>query len=110
MFRVCAGFVPSFARLLAELERAEELDLVDELHAVLLSGTAPEQSGLASGVQNTTRQTGALMSVSILGAVLNAQAMSSRLGVAFGVLAAVVVLAIGVAALSLRAGPATRRL
>ena len=79
------------------------------LTSLLLSSTAPEQSGLASGVQNTTRQTGALMSVSILGAVLNAQAMSSRLGIAFGVLAAVVVLAIGVASLSLRAEPATRR-
>ena len=79
------------------------------LTSLLLSSTAPEQSGLASGVQNTTRQTGALMSVAILGAVLNAQAMSSRLGIAFGVLAAVVVLAIGVASLSLRAEPAARR-
>jgi hypothetical protein len=55
-------------------------------------------------VQNTTRQAGALMSVSILGAVLNAHAMVSRLGVAFGVLAVAVILAIGIASLSLAGG------
>jgi MFS transporter, DHA2 family, methylenomycin A resistance protein len=47
------------------------------LTSLLLANVSAEQSGLASGVQNTTRQTGALMSVSILGAVLNAHALGS---------------------------------
>jgi MFS transporter, DHA2 family, methylenomycin A resistance protein len=71
------------------------------LTSLLLASVSEEQSGLASGVQNTTRQAGALMSVSILGAVLNAQTIGSRLPAAFVVLGVVVVLAIGVAALSL---------
>ena len=44
------------------------------------------------------------MAVSILGAVLNAQTMESRLPVAFGVLGAVVLLAIGVASTALGRG------
>ena len=71
------------------------------LTSLLLASVSEEQSGLASGVQNTTRQAGALMSVSILGAVLNAQAIGSRLPAAFVVLGVVVLLAIGVSALSL---------
>jgi MFS transporter, DHA2 family, methylenomycin A resistance protein len=71
------------------------------LTSLLLASVSEEQSGLASGVQNTTRQAGTLMSVSILGAVLNAQAIGSRLPAAFAVLGVVVLLAIGVSALSL---------
>jgi DHA2 family methylenomycin A resistance protein-like MFS transporter len=74
------------------------------LTSLLLASVSADQSGLASGVQNTTRQTGALMSVSILGAVLNAQTMSSRLSAAFAVLAVVVVIAVAVASLSLSDG------
>ena len=84
------------------------------LTSLLLASVTEEQSGLASGVQNTTRQAGALMSVSILGAVLNADAIGARLPAAFAVLGVVVLLAIGVSSLSLggrhraqadRAGP-----
>lgn len=71
------------------------------LTSLLLASVTEEQSGLASGVQNTTRQAGALMSVSILGAVLNASAIGPRLPAAFAVLGVVVILAIGVSALSL---------
>ncbi len=74
------------------------------LTSLLLASVTDEQSGLASGVQNTTRQAGALMAVSILGAVLNAQAIGARLPTAFGVLGVVVLLAIGVSALSLSGG------
>jgi DHA2 family methylenomycin A resistance protein-like MFS transporter len=76
------------------------------LTSLLVESVAPHQSGLASGVQNTTRQAGALMAVSILGAVLNANAMSSRLPVAFGVLAVAAALAVGVSSLSLADGAA----
>ncbi len=82
------------------------------LTSMLLGSVSEEQSGLASGVQNTTRQVGALMSVSILGAVLNAHSLETRLPIAFGVLGLMVVLAIGVASLSLGGGhqaPATPR-
>jgi len=71
------------------------------LTSLLVANVSADQAGLASGVQNTTRQTGALMSVSILGAVLNSHAMAQRLPVAFGVLAVVVVLSIGVSSRSL---------
>lgn len=78
------------------------------LTSLLLGSVSKEQSGLASGVQNTTRQVGALMSVSILGAVLNAHSLETRLPAAFGVLAVVVLLAIGVSSLSLGGGHQAR--
>ncbi len=71
------------------------------LTSLLLASVSEEQSGLASGVQNTTRQAGALMSVAILGAVLNAHAIGPRLPSAFAVLGVVVLLAIGVSSRSL---------
>jgi DHA2 family methylenomycin A resistance protein-like MFS transporter len=78
------------------------------LTSLLLASVSPEQSGLASGVQNTTRQAGALMSVSILGAVLNGHALGPRLPAAFSVLAVVVLLAIVVSSLSLGTGHRAR--
>jgi MFS transporter, DHA2 family, methylenomycin A resistance protein len=71
------------------------------LTSLLLASVTEEQSGLASGVQNTTRQAGALMSVSIIGAVLNAKAIGPRLPEAFVVLGVVALLAIAVSSLSL---------
>lgn len=71
------------------------------LTSLLLASVTEEQAGVASGVQNTTRQAGALMSVSILGAVLNAHAIGSRLPVAFAVLGVVALIAISVSTLSL---------
>lgn len=70
------------------------------LTSLLLASISEAQSGLASGVQNTTRQAGALMAVSILGAVLNAAAFGSRLPAAFAVLGVAVLLAIGVSSLA----------
>ena len=49
------------------------------LTSLLLANVSPDHVGLASGMQNTTRQTGALMAVSILGAALNAHAIGTRL-------------------------------
>ncbi len=71
------------------------------LTSLLLASVTEEQSGLASGVQNTTRQAGALMSVAIIGAVLNAHTIAPRLPAAFAVLGVVVLLAIAVSSLSL---------
>jgi DHA2 family methylenomycin A resistance protein-like MFS transporter len=78
------------------------------LTSLLLGSVAQEQSGLASGVQNTTRQVGALMSVSILGAVLNAHALGPRIPSAVAVLGVGVVLAIAVSSLSLGGGQRSR--
>jgi hypothetical protein len=47
---------------------------------------ASRQSGLGSGLQNTTRQAGALMAVSILGSVLNTALLAGRLPAAFVIL------------------------
>ena len=74
------------------------------LTSLLLESVSPAQSGLASGVQNTTRQAGALMAVSILGAVLNAAGFASRLSAAFVVLGVAVLLAIAISALALGGG------
>jgi MFS transporter, DHA2 family, methylenomycin A resistance protein len=71
------------------------------LTSLLLASVAAEQSGLASGVQNTTRQAGALLAVSILGAVLNAQTIASGLSAGFAVLGIVVLLALAVSSLAL---------
>jgi DHA2 family methylenomycin A resistance protein-like MFS transporter len=71
------------------------------LTSLLLANVSPSHVGLASGMQNTTRQTGALMAVSILGAALNAHAIGTRLSLAFGVLAAAAVVAVIVSSLSL---------
>jgi MFS transporter, DHA2 family, methylenomycin A resistance protein len=79
------------------------------LTSLLLESVSPAQSGLASGVQNTTRQAGALMAVSILGAVLNAAGFASRLSAAFVVLGVAVLLAIAISALSLTGGDRVTR-
>lgn len=71
------------------------------LTSLLLASVSQAQSGLASGLQNTARQAGALMSVSILGAVINANALGPRLSAAFGVLAAGVLLAVGISSMAL---------
>ncbi len=78
------------------------------LTTLLLESVSARQSGLASGVQNTTRQTGALMAVSIIGAVLNAAGFASRLSAAFIVLGVAVLLAIGISALALGGDRAAR--
>jgi DHA2 family methylenomycin A resistance protein-like MFS transporter len=74
------------------------------LTSLLIASVPPGLSGLASGVQNTTRQAGALLAVAILGAVLNVSAMSTRLPAAFGLLGAAVVLAVAVATRALGHG------
>ena len=79
------------------------------LTTLLLESVSARQSGLASGVQNTTRQTGALMAVSIIGAVLNAAGFASRLSAAFVVLGVAVLLAIGISAFALGGGDRAAR-
>ena len=49
------------------------------LTSLLMAHLPPAQSGLASGLQNTTRQSGALFAVSVFGAVLNTAEPAGRL-------------------------------
>ncbi len=51
------------------------------LTTLLMTHTEPEQSGLSSGLQNTTRQAGSLLAYSIIGAIL----AQGSFGIAMGV-------------------------
>jgi DHA2 family methylenomycin A resistance protein-like MFS transporter len=59
------------------------------LTSLLMSTVSADQSGLASGVQNTARQTGALMGVAVFGSVLNSTDFAGHLPVAFALMVAV---------------------
>jgi MFS transporter, DHA2 family, methylenomycin A resistance protein len=71
------------------------------LTSLLMTSVPPAQSGLASGLQNTSRQTGALVTVSVIGSVLNAADPARRLPAAFVITgaAAVAGMACGVVAI-----------
>jgi MFS transporter, DHA2 family, methylenomycin A resistance protein len=56
------------------------------LTSLLMSATHTGQSGLGSGLQNTTRQAGALIAVAILGSVLNTTLPVTRMPAAFVIL------------------------
>ncbi|MGW4485068.1 MFS transporter [Amycolatopsis sp. NPDC004368] len=101
VFTRAAGYVPLAAGLL--LVGVSSTIAFSALTSLLVPSVPVNQSGVASGVQNTSRQAGALMSVAVLGAILNTAVFAARLPVALGVLAAVVALALGTA------GFATRR-
>jgi DHA2 family methylenomycin A resistance protein-like MFS transporter len=59
------------------------------LTSLLMSTVSADQAGLASGVQNTARQTGALMGVAVFGSVLNSADFAGHLPVAFALMVAV---------------------
>jgi MFS transporter, DHA2 family, methylenomycin A resistance protein len=56
------------------------------LTALLMPATPAGQSGLGSGLQNTSRQAGALIAVSVLGSVLDTALAAGRLTVPFAIL------------------------
>jgi DHA2 family methylenomycin A resistance protein-like MFS transporter len=66
------------------------------LTSLLMSTVSADHAGLASGVQNTARQSGALIGVAVFGSVLNSAAFTGHLVIAFGLMAAVE--AVGIAA------------
>jgi DHA2 family methylenomycin A resistance protein-like MFS transporter len=53
------------------------------LTSLLMEATPADQAGLGSGLQNTTRQAGALIAVSVLGSLLNTHLIAVRLPAAF---------------------------
>ena len=56
------------------------------LTSLLMSSVPAGQSGLGSGLQNTARQSGALLAVSVMGSVLNTAHLAGRLPAAFAIL------------------------
>jgi DHA2 family methylenomycin A resistance protein-like MFS transporter len=79
------------------------------LISLLIANVRTAQSGLASGVQNTLRQSGALIAVAILGSLLNTPSPASRLPTASAALVAVAVIAVTVAVCNLRTADAPWR-
>ncbi|WP_432846434.1 MFS transporter [Amycolatopsis sp. CA-161197] len=100
VFTGAPAYVPVAAGLL--LVGVSSTIAFSALTSLLVPSVPVHQSGVASGVQNTSRQSGALMSVSVLGAILNTAAFTTRLPIALGVLAAVVVLALVSAGFAMR--------
>ncbi|GAA4199436.1 MFS transporter [Actinocatenispora rupis] len=72
------------------------------LTSLLIGNVPAAQSGLASGLQNTLRQSGALIAVAVLGSLLNAASLASRYPAACTVLVAAAVVAVTVATGALR--------
>ncbi len=71
------------------------------LTSLLVASVPPGQSGLGSGLQNTARQAGALIAVSVLGSLLTAAHPAGRLPVVFVMIGAAAVggTAAGIAAI-----------
>ncbi|HEY3502651.1 MAG TPA: MFS transporter [Actinocatenispora sp.] len=76
------------------------------LTSLLIGNVPAAQSGLASGLQNTLRQSGALVAVAVVGSLLNTSSPASRYPEACAVLGAGAVVAVAVAAGTLRTGDA----
>ncbi|MBV9795933.1 MAG: MFS transporter [Actinobacteria bacterium] len=73
------------------------------LTSLLMASVPPAQSGLGSGLQNTTRQSGALIAVSILGSVLSPGLGGGRLAAAFVIIGIAALAGITAGLLALRA-------
>jgi DHA2 family methylenomycin A resistance protein-like MFS transporter len=73
------------------------------LTSLLMTHVPPAQSGLASGLQNTTRQSGALFAVSVFGSVLNTAEPAGRIPTAFVIAGAATVAGISCGAIAIRA-------
>jgi len=76
------------------------------LTSLLMDSVPPAHSGLASGLQNTSRQTGALVTVSVIGSVLNTADLAGRLAAAFVIVGAAAVAGMGCGVVAIRAGRA----
>ncbi|MFI9776788.1 MFS transporter [Streptomyces sp. NPDC051956] len=70
--------------------------------SIVVSSTPGEQAGLASGVQNTLRQSGGLISVAIFGSILNTSDFVGRMGSALAVMTAAALLGIGSGLVAIR--------
>jgi MFS family permease len=78
------------------------------LTSLLIAATPARQSGLGSGLQNTTRQAGALIAVSVMGSVLTTALPAGHLTVPFAILGVADLAGITLGVAALRApGPTT---
>ncbi|MGX1670456.1 MFS transporter [Streptomyces sp. NPDC055400] len=75
--------------------------------SIVVSSTPAEQSGLASGVQNTLRQSGGLVSVAIFGSILNTSDFTGRMGAALSVMTVAALLGIGTGIAAVRGARTT---
>jgi DHA2 family methylenomycin A resistance protein-like MFS transporter len=73
------------------------------LTSLLMTHVPTAQSGLASGLQNTTRQSGALVAVSVVGSVLNAADPAGRMAAVFVVTGVAAVAGITCGVIAIRA-------
>lgn len=96
---VSAPYLVAFAGLL--LVGGASTGAFSALTSLLMTHVPTGQSGLASGLQNTTRQSGALVAVSVVGSVLNAPGPAGRMTAVFVIagVAAVAGIACGVIAI-----------
>jgi DHA2 family methylenomycin A resistance protein-like MFS transporter len=78
------------------------------LTSLLMSSVPAGQSGLGSGLQNTARQSGALLAVSVMGSVLNTALLAGRLPTAFAILGVADLAGIAAGVTAVRAGRAGR--
>jgi DHA2 family methylenomycin A resistance protein-like MFS transporter len=74
------------------------------LTSLLMQHVPAEHSGLASGLQNTTRQSGALVAVSVIGSVLNAADPSGRMAASFVITGVAAIIGVTCGVLALRSG------
>lgn len=72
------------------------------LTSLIVASTPADQAGLASGVQNTTRQAGALLSVAVLGSVLNVPSLVTRVPAAFIIIVVIDLLGVLAGAIAVR--------
>lgn len=73
------------------------------LTSLLMSTVSAGQAGLASGLQNTARQSGALIGVAVSGSVLNSAAFAGHLVIVFAMMAAIEATGIVAGGIALRA-------
>jgi MFS transporter, DHA2 family, methylenomycin A resistance protein len=74
------------------------------LTSLLMAHVPTAQAGLASGLQNTTRQSGALVAVSVIGSVLNAADPAGRMAVVFVITGVAATAGVACGMIAIRAG------
>ncbi|WP_051777760.1 MFS transporter [Streptomyces violaceorubidus] len=76
--------------------------VLSSLTTIIISSTPAHHSGLASGVQNTARQAGALFGIAVIGTILNGPGFIGRMHIAAYVTVADLLIGVALAGLALR--------
>jgi hypothetical protein len=80
--------------------------VLSALTSIVISTVPAHQSRLASGVQNTARQAGALFGIAVIGTVLNGSGFTGRMHIAAWLTVADTLLGFALGCLALRSRPA----